>query len=71
MDQFMPPKKILLAVPPRMMVEINNAVYAEHCTRSEWLRAAVREHLIKHKRVYGNTNAGGPERQADLAEAWA
>lgn len=44
------PKKILIAIPTRMLEEIDHAAYLEHRNRSDLVREALRRYLEVFKR---------------------
>lgn len=47
-DHF--PKKVLVALPPAMLQEIDSIARAEHRTRSDLFREALRRYMLEFKR---------------------
>jgi metal-responsive CopG/Arc/MetJ family transcriptional regulator len=44
------PKKVLIALPPAMLREVDATAIAEHRTRSDLIREALRRYLLAFKR---------------------
>lgn len=63
------PKKVLLAVPPAMLEEADNVAYAEHRTRSDLLREALRRYLDNYRRNEANIAKSASLRTENMAHA--
>lgn len=44
------PKKVLIALPPAMLEQVDNAAHVEHRTRSDLIREALRRYLDNFRR---------------------
>lgn len=47
------PKKVLIALPPAMLLEVDAAALTEHRTRSDLIREALRRYLMNFKHENG------------------
>jgi metal-responsive CopG/Arc/MetJ family transcriptional regulator len=47
------PKKVLIALPPAMLEQADFVAHAEHRTRSDLIREALRRYLDNFKRTQG------------------
>ena len=59
------PKKVLIALPPSMLEQVDFVAKVEHRTRSDLIREALRRYLDNFKRTQGATmNVTSIEREA-------
>jgi len=49
------PKKVLIALPPAMLEQVDYIAQAEHRTRSDLIREALRRYLENFRRANGPT----------------
>lgn len=50
------PKKVLIALPPAMLEQVDYIAQCEHRTRSDLIREALRRYLDNFRRTQGATN---------------
>jgi hypothetical protein len=50
MAEFVRPKKVLIALPDKMLEQVDSVAVAEHRTRSDLIREALRRYLLNFKR---------------------
>lgn len=62
------PKKVLIALPPAMLEQVDFIAKCEHRTRSDLIRESLRRYLDNFRRTQG-TNFQGPEKAFVTAEA--
>ena len=48
------PKKVLIALPPAMLEQVDYIAQCEHRTRSDLIREALRRYLDNFRRTQGN-----------------
>ena len=65
------PKKVLVALPPGLLEQIDFVASAEHRTRSDLIREALRRYIEGFKRTQSprlSASATGPQKVALLTE---
>ncbi|MBS2000331.1 MAG: ribbon-helix-helix domain-containing protein [Candidatus Obscuribacterales bacterium] len=66
------PKKVLVALPPGLLEQIDIVAQTEHRTRSDLVREALRRYVDTFKRTQGprmSISTVGPQKVALLTEA--
>jgi metal-responsive CopG/Arc/MetJ family transcriptional regulator len=66
------PKKVLVALPPGLLEQIDVVAQTEHRTRSDLVREALRRYVDTFKRTQGprmSISTVGPQKVALLTEA--
>lgn len=58
-DGYRVPKKVLIALPPAMLIQIDYVAQVEHRTRSDLVREALRRYLDQFKRAQMATSTSG------------
>lgn len=51
------PKKVLVAVPPGLLTQVDYVAQAEHRTRSDLIREALRRYITEHRRTQPKAGA--------------
>ena len=52
-EEFVMPKKVLIALPPAMLEQVDFIAQCEHRTRSDLIREALRRYLDNFRRTQG------------------
>lgn len=55
------PKKVLVALPPGLLEQIDFVAQAEHRTRSDLIREALRRYIETFRRAQPNSRVPGPK----------
>lgn len=65
-DGYRIPKKVLIALPPAMLIQIDYVAQVEHRTRSDLVREALRRYLDQFKRAQMAPGASGDSALASV-----
>lgn len=68
------PKKVLIALPPAMLEQVDFIAQCEHRTRSDLMRESLRRYIENFKRSQGtvinpSSNPGAPDNKIQLFPA--